>query len=77
LVITDVQTTAAPVTDFEALPQVQAALASRDLLPREHLVDSGYMSAAHLVDSKQKYQVSLVGARAAGSKLASQDGRCL
>jgi transposase len=61
LVITDVQTTSAPTTDFETLPVVQAALESRELLPEEHLVDSGYMSAAHLVASKQSYEVSLIG----------------
>jgi transposase len=61
LVITDVQTTSAATTDFEVLPTVQAGLAERNLLPQEHLVDSGYMSAAHIVASQSEYSVQLVG----------------
>jgi transposase len=61
LVITDVQTTSAAATDFEALPTVQADLAKRSLLPQEHLVDSGYMSTEHIVASQNEYGVQLVG----------------
>jgi transposase len=61
LVITDVQTTSAATTDFEALPTVQANLAKRSLLPHEHLVDSGYMSADHIVASQSEYKVQLIG----------------
>jgi len=61
LVITDVQTTSASATDFEALPTVQADLAKRSLLPQEHLVDSGYMSAEHIVVSQREYNVQLLG----------------
>jgi transposase len=61
LVITDVQTTSAATTDFEVLPTVQADLAKRSLLPHEHLVDSGYMSAEHIVVSQREYGVELLG----------------
>ena len=61
LVITDVQTTAAATTDFEVLPVVQADLAERSLLPQEHLVDSGYMSAEHIVASEREHGVQLIG----------------
>jgi transposase len=61
LVITDVQTTSAATTDFEALPTVQANLAKRSLLPQEHLVDSGYMSAEHIVMSQSGHGVQLLG----------------
>jgi transposase len=61
LVITDVQTTSAATTDFEALPTVQANLAKRSLLPQEHLVDSGYMSAEHIVMSQRGHGVQLLG----------------
>jgi transposase len=64
--ITDVQTTVATTADSEVLPQIQAALAERELQPSEHLVDSGYVSAANLVSS-QSEQIELVGpARAEG-----------
>jgi transposase len=61
LVISDVQTTAAATTDFEVLPVVQADLAERSLLPQEHLVDSGYMSAEHMVNSEKNHGVQLIG----------------
>jgi transposase len=61
LVITDVQTTPAATTDFEVLPSVQADLAERHLLPQEHLVDSGYMSAEHIVISQSEYGLQLIG----------------
>jgi transposase len=61
LVITDVQTTSATTTDFEVLSTVQADLAKRSLLPDEHLVDSGYMSAGHIVTSQSEHDVQLIG----------------
>jgi transposase len=59
--ITQVTTTAATTTDQQALPSIQAALAAKDLLPAEHLVDAGYSSAEHLVSSQQQYQLDLIG----------------
>jgi transposase len=64
--ITDVQTTVATTPDSVVLPTIQAALAERELQPSEHLVDSGYVSAANLVSS-QSEQIDLIGpARAEG-----------
>jgi len=59
--ITDVQTDVAPATDREALPEVQACLEQRDLLPDQHLVDGGYVTAGHLVDSRRDRQIDLLG----------------
>lgn len=59
--ITDVQTTLAPVSDFDLPPVIQAQLATRDLLPDEHIVDAGYMTAEHLVTSQKEHSVDLVG----------------
>jgi transposase len=58
--ITDVQTTPAPVDDATVLPRIQAALAARGLLPAVQLVDAGYTESAHLLDSQQ-YGIALVG----------------
>jgi transposase len=58
--ITDVQTAPAPETDKEALSGIQQRLAERDLLPTEHLVDAGYVTAQLLVDSQQR-GVTLLG----------------
>jgi len=45
--ITDMQTTPAPVSDFDMLPTIQAALATREVLPAAQLVDAGDVTAAH------------------------------
>lgn len=58
--ITDVHTTVATTPDSVVLPQIQANLAQRDLLPAEHLVDSGYVSADNLVRSAEQ-KIELIG----------------
>lgn len=59
--ITDVQTTPAPVSDFDMLPKIQADLAARDVLPGEQIVDAGYVTADHLVSSQTEHGVTVVG----------------
>ena len=59
--ITHVETTTAPVADGEITAQIHAALARRELLPADHVVDTGYLDAALLVSSRAEYQVELVG----------------
>lgn len=73
--ITDVHTTVATTPDSVVLPQIQANLAERDLLPAEHLVDTGYVSAANLVSSAEQ-QIELIGpSRGAGGwQSRSEDG---
>ena len=59
--VTHVATTPATQPDSLALAQIQAALAAKALLPSEHLVDTGYTTAAGLVTSQTDHQVKLVG----------------
>jgi transposase len=59
--ITDVQTTLATVSDIEVLPAIHAQLEARDLLPNQQLVDTGYISAEMLRQSRAQYGVDLVG----------------
>jgi transposase len=59
--ITDVQTTAAPVADGAATPKIYATLPANSLLPALHLVDTGYLDAQLLVDSRKDYGVELLG----------------
>jgi transposase len=61
LLITDVQTTQAPVADGEVTPAVHAALQARDRLPGKHLVDTAYVDAGLLVKSRDTYGVDLIG----------------
>jgi transposase len=59
--ITHVQTTEAHLADVEQTNSIHTSLASRDLLPSQHIVDSGYVDGALLVESKQKYDLELIG----------------
>ena len=59
--MTDVQTTPATTADFEHRPESQADLAGREVLPGEQLVDSGYITARHLLTSRNKHAIDLVG----------------
>ncbi|HEY0776947.1 MAG TPA: transposase, partial [Gemmatirosa sp.] len=59
--ITHVETTPATTPDDGIVPVVHAALAARDLLPAEHLVDKGYTAAKVLADSRRDHDVRLVG----------------
>jgi transposase len=60
-IITDVQTTPAPVADGDATPFIHEALKEKDLLPETQLVDTGYLDAELLAESKKNYAVDLYG----------------
>ena len=59
--ITHVQTTPATTNDVVILPDIHQALARKDLLPDEHYVDAGYMSAVDLAQAELEYDVNLMG----------------
>jgi len=59
--VTQVTTTIAPATDVAQLTGIQDALAARNRLPREQLVDVAYVRALNLVQSRDRYQIDLVG----------------
>ena len=50
--LTNVETTPATTADNGMLGPIQEHLAARDLLPREHIVDTGYVTSEHLVDGQ-------------------------
>jgi transposase len=60
-VITHVETTAGPVADGTVTPLIHDALAHTDLLPRIHIVDTGYLDAELLATSQHEYGVDLLG----------------
>jgi transposase len=59
--ITHVLVKPAPVADTNATATIHTDLAAADQLPATHLVDAGYVDAAHLVASEQEHQIDLVG----------------
>ncbi|MFE9685408.1 IS1182 family transposase [Streptomyces sp. NPDC006285] len=58
--ITDIATTS-PTRDTQALPGIHTRLRQRRLLPRQHLVDGGYLSVALLESSAVHHQIQLIG----------------
>jgi transposase len=60
-VIVNVETTPATTPDDNMVENIHTSLEQRGLLPTEHLVDKGYTDAQVLVDSQQKYGVTLIG----------------
>ena len=58
--ITNVETTDATVPDSQMTEPIHARLAGRGLLPAEHYVDSGYLSAQLLVSSLASFGITLV-----------------
>jgi transposase len=61
-IIVNVETTAAPTTDYDVVDAIHAHPAERELVPATHLVDSGYVSAQHMITQATTYGVDLVGA---------------
>lgn len=60
-IITHVQTSPAPEADHRMIAPAHEALAARDLLPAQHLVDTGYTDAGLLIDVQQRFGVDLIG----------------
>lgn len=58
--ITPVATSEAATFDGSLTPQIHAALQRRELLPDQHLVDTGYADADLLVRSEREFGVDLV-----------------
>ena len=59
--ITQVETAPATQQDHHALQAIQAELADKELLPQQHLVDAGYISAKRILESRDRHAIDLVG----------------
>jgi transposase len=59
--ITHVETTLATVQDVAVVDDIHAGLAEKGLLPDEHLGDGAHLSGDNLVDSRDDYDVDLIG----------------
>lgn len=60
-VITHVETRPAMEFDISAMADIHKHLAARQMLPKEHFVDSAYVSAGLLVSSQREHGVALHG----------------
>ncbi len=59
--ITNVQTTEAHLADVDQTESIHQSLADKELLPKKHLVDAGYVDGTLLVARLQKYDLELIG----------------
>lgn len=59
--ITHVETPQATVQDETMTEPIHQALAAKDLLPREHLLDRGYVNTDVLMDSQEQHGVAVIG----------------
>lgn len=57
----NVETTAATTQDIEETEPIHHALAEKQLLPSEHVLDTGYVDGPHLVSSSRQYGIELLG----------------
>jgi transposase len=69
-----VLTTLAPTSDFDVLPTIQQHLAERQLIPSEHIVDSGYPTADHVLTSRTTHGIDLIGPLAEDHSLQAKAG---
>jgi transposase len=60
-IITHVHVSSSCTQDIQVMPTVHGALAAKEMLPRQHLVDLGYVSGTILVDSLSQHGVEVIG----------------
>jgi transposase len=59
--ITHVETTAAPVADDAVTASIHAGLPEQNLLPAQHIADTGYVNSKLFVESQRDYGIDLIG----------------
>jgi transposase len=59
--IINVETVAATKMDVDLTESIHDKLAQKGLLPKEHFMDTGYVSAEDLVNMEKRYDVEIVG----------------
>lgn len=55
------ETTHAHLSDVDQTEPIHEALASKELLPGEHIVDAGYVDSELLISSKADHEVEVLG----------------
>jgi len=71
--IIHVETTSSTKQDIEMTEVIHQQLESKQLLPSEHYMDAGYVDGEHLVTSKKRYGVELIGPVASSGSWQARD----
>lgn len=72
--ITNVETTSAPVADDAVTETIHVSLADHNLLPDKHVADTGYVNSKLFVSSQQTYGVELIGPTRGDNHWQAKDG---
>lgn len=59
--ITNVETSAAPIADFYLTEPIHQSLKEKDLLPALHLANTGFVDAELMLAAMNQYQIDLLG----------------
>lgn len=59
--ITNVETSSAPVADFDLTESIHQSLEKKNLLPAIHLADTGFVDAELMLAAQNQYQIDLFG----------------
>ena len=59
--ITNVETSSAPVADFDLTEPIHQSLEKKNLLPAVHLADTGFVDAELMLAAQDRYQIDLFG----------------
>lgn len=73
--IIHVETTSATTQDMEMTEVLHQELERKHLLPSEHLMDTGYVDGEHIVTSKKRYGVELLGPVVIPGNWQAKDGQ--
>src|SRR2546429_4369951 len=71
--IVNVETTSSTKQDMEMTGVIHQALESKQLLPDEHFMDTGYIDGEHLTTSEKRYGVELIGPMAPNTSWQAKD----
>ena len=73
--ITHVETSVAPQLDTVTTPVVHRVLKDKGLLPRQHLVDMGYIEIALEAETQREYGIELLGPMRADYRRQAREGQ--
>ncbi len=61
MLIAHVETTLSTTNDFDSVADIQQGLARKDLSPKTHLLDAGYMTSRNVLESQRDYGTTMIG----------------
>jgi transposase len=73
--ITNVETTVGTIRDEQMTDAIHQALAAKDLMPKEHLLDRGYVDTNVLIDSREQHGVDVIGPIKVDTTWQAQSGK--